>query len=118
MLLNDPSEAAPSAVGSPTNNRQVLETLEVAERRYRRGNCRQGGARVRSQFNTHIITKYDLKNLSLVHLECNLPREESLVVKHLIQNKNLVVSKTDKRDTTVIMSTTHYLDLAYCNIRC
>ena len=45
-LLDEPGEAVPSAVGSPTNNRQLLATLAVAEVR---SNCRQGRARAWSQ---------------------------------------------------------------------
>ena len=54
--------------------------------------------------------KYDFK-ISLVHLECDLPRNESIALKHLIRNKNLVISKTNKGDTSVIMPTMQYLNL-------
>ena len=57
--------------------------------------------------------QYEFQNVSLVQPRHNLDRSESRSLNLLAKNKSLVVSKADKGDTTVIMNSLQYLDLAY-----
>ena len=56
--------------------------------------------------------KYDMDNLSVISCESNLPMGERRALKSLKKNKEIITSKADNRDTTVIMATSHYLELA------
>ena len=57
--------------------------------------------------------RYEFQNVSLVQPKNNLNRGEIRSLNSLARDKSLVVSKADKGDTTVIMSSAQYLDLAY-----
>ena len=45
-------------------------------------------------------------------LRANLPRAERKALRNLIRNPDLIISKADKGDSTVVMSTEQYLELA------
>ena len=45
-------------------------------------------------------------------MRANLSKAEKKALRDLIKNQDLVISKADKGDTTVIMSTAQYLELA------
>ena len=56
--------------------------------------------------------RYDFSNIFVERLRANLTGAERQALKYLIENPNLVISKADKGDATVVMSTTQYLELA------
>ena len=57
--------------------------------------------------------KYDLDNLSVVSWNPNTMGGQRRALRSLARNKDIVISKADKGDKTVIMAIAHYLDLAY-----
>ena len=57
--------------------------------------------------------KYDLRSLSIQSLKNNLPPAECRALQRLVKNRDLVISKADKGDATVVMDVSHYLELAY-----
>ena len=50
--------------------------------------------------------------MSADSLRANLTGAEKTALKRLMRNHNVVISKPDKGDTTVVMNTEHYLDLS------
>ena len=56
--------------------------------------------------------RYDFSNISVQRLRANLSKTEMQALRDLMKNPNLVISKADKGDATVIMSTTQYVELA------
>ena len=56
---------------------------------------------------------YDFKHIGIDNVPPNLTKEERLALKSLISNEDVVISKADKGDVTVVMSTFQYLELAY-----
>ena len=57
--------------------------------------------------------RYDFKSLRIKSMKNNLSREECRALKCLVRNRDLVISKADKGDATVVINVTHYLELAY-----
>ena len=57
--------------------------------------------------------RYDLKHVDIDNTPSNLTRAERTALKRLIGDEDLVVSKADKGDATVVMSTPQYLEMAY-----
>ena len=56
--------------------------------------------------------RYDFGNVSAQKLRANLPTAERKALRDLIRNPDLIISKADKGDSTVVMSTEQYLELA------
>ena len=56
--------------------------------------------------------QYDLSKVSAGSLRANLTGAVKTALKGLMRKRNVVISEADKGDTTVVMNTKHYLDLA------
>ena len=56
---------------------------------------------------------YDLSNTEIVQPVPNLTRAERLALHRLEKIENLIITKADKGDTTVIMDTSHLVELAH-----
>lgn len=57
--------------------------------------------------------KNDLYGCSPVQVGSNLSRGERKALRQLLRDENLVISKADKGDVAVVLSTSAYLELAY-----
>ena len=57
--------------------------------------------------------KFDLERLTIDSSKPNLTYGERHALRSLVKNRGLIISKADKGDTTVIMATPQYLELAY-----
>ena len=57
--------------------------------------------------------RYDLSKAELLQPEPNLTKAERLALRTLKKNKNIIITKADKGDTTVIMDTSHLIELAH-----
>ena len=56
---------------------------------------------------------YDLKHIGIDNVPSNVTRAERIALRRLIKDEDLVISKADKGDATVVMSTPQYLEMAY-----
>ena len=57
--------------------------------------------------------KFDISNVEVLHPLPNLTRTERVALQHLKKNKKIIVTKADKGDTTVIMDSSHLVELAH-----
>ena len=57
--------------------------------------------------------RYDLSKAEILQPEPNLTKAERLALRDLKKNKDIVITKADKGDTTVIMDTSHLIELAH-----
>ena len=57
--------------------------------------------------------KYDLANTKILRPRTNLTKKERTALYRLKKNKDIIISKADKGDTTVIMNTSQLVELAH-----
>ena len=57
--------------------------------------------------------RYDLSRAEILQPEPYLTKAERLALHGLKKNKNIIITKADKGDTTVIMDTSHLIELAH-----
>ena len=55
---------------------------------------------------------YGLEHINVANVPSNLTKDERVAVKRLTENEDLVISKADKGDVMVVMSTANYLEMA------
>ena len=60
-----------------------------------------------------VSLRYDFNQLEINKGRVNLTSGERTALRQMLEDKDVVVSKADKGDVTVIMPTSQYLELAY-----
>ena len=104
------------SVQHTTTHTDVIADLQTMERKYidRYANVNEMPSRACRLLKSCMASiRYDFKSLRIKSMKNNLSREECRALKCLIKNRDLVISKADKGDATVVMNVTHYLELAY-----
>ena len=57
--------------------------------------------------------EFDLDNVSLINVKLNLPKVERIALQRLKKDKCIIIAKADKGDSSVVLNTCGYLELAH-----